>query len=96
MLQLTSVESNTGYYVLMAGILLFSVTAIFQLVTLPCEFNASSRALSDIKKCGWYTASEVDASRRVLSAAAMTYVAALFVTIMQILRLLTAANRSRR
>ncbi len=87
---------NYGYYILMAGIALFSVTAIFQLVTLPCEFNASSRALSDIEASGWYTNDEISRSRKVLSAAAMTYVAALFVTIMQILRLFSAARNTRK
>lgn len=88
--------SDYGYYILMTGIALFSVTALFQLVTLPCEFNASKRALNDIKASGWYDRSEVAISRKVLSAAAMTYVAALFVTIMQIIRLLSVANRSRK
>ena len=87
--------SSYGYYILLAGIALFSVTAVFQLVTLPVEFDASSRAIADIENSGWYSEEEVSHARKVLSAAAMTYVAALFVTIMQILRLLLAANRRR-
>lgn len=87
--------NNYGYYILLTGIALFSVTALFQLITLPCEFNASKRALEDIEASGWYTNAEVAQSRKVLSAAAMTYVAALFVTIMQILRLLSVAKGSR-
>lgn len=91
----TAAESGSGYYILLAGIALFSVTAVFQLVTLPVEFNASARALEDIEGAGWYTEQEVSNARKVLTAAAMTYVAALFVTIMQIIRLLAIANRRR-
>ena len=90
-----SAETDSGYYILLAGIALFSVTAVFQLITLPVEFNASARALADIENSGWYTEEEVSRARKVLSAAAMTYVAALFVTIMQIIRLLAVANRRR-
>ena len=88
--------SDFGYYVAMIGIGLFSVTAVFQLVTLPCEFNASRRAMDNLDSSGWYTREELSASRKVLSAAAMTYVAALFVSIIQILRLLLVFGRRRR
>ena len=71
-----------------AGILLFSLTALFQLVTLPVEFNASRRAMGAICGSGSFTAEEQKGARRVLTAAAMTYVAALAVSIAQILRLL--------
>ena len=75
-------------YVAYAGILLFSLTAIFQLVTLPVEFNASRRALSAITETGSFTEDEQRGARKVLTAAAMTYVAALAVSLAQILRLL--------
>lgn len=88
--------SDIGYLVIMAGIGLFSVTAVFQLVTLPCEFNASRRALECLRESGWYSENELSASRKVLSAAAMTYVAALFVTVIQVLRLLTIYGRRRK
>ena len=88
--------SDIGYLVVMAGIGLFSVTAVFQLVTLPCEFNASKRALECLRKSGWYSENELSASKKVLSAAAMTYVAALFVTVMQIFRLLAIYGRRRK
>ena len=78
-----------GYTLLLFGIALFSVTAIFQLVTLPCEFNASKRALVALTESGYYSEEELGAARKVLSAAALTYVAALFVTVMQLLRLLS-------
>ena len=88
--------SDIGYLVVMAGIGLFSVTAVFQLVTLPCEFNASRRALECLRESGWYSRDELSASRKVLSAAAMTYVAALFVTVIQVLRLLAIYGRRRK
>lgn len=88
--------SDIGYTVVMAGIGLFSVTALFQLVTLPCEFNASRRALECLRESGWYSDKELSASRKVLTAAAMTYVAALFVTLMQIFRLLAVYGRRRK
>ena len=88
--------SDIGYTVVMAGIGLFSVTAVFQLVTLPCEFNASRRALECLRESGWYSDMELSASRKVLTAAAMTYVAALFVTLMQIFRLLAVYGRRRK
>ncbi len=88
--------SDIGYLVVMVGIGLFSVTAVFQLVTLPCEFNASKRALECLDKSGWYSRDELVASRKVLSAAAMTYVAALFVTVIQVLRLLAIYGRRRK
>lgn len=88
--------SDIGYTVVMAGIGLFSVTALFQLVTLPCEFNASRRALECLRESGWYSDMELSASRKVLTAAAMTYVAALFVTLMQIFRLLAVYGRRRK
>ena len=88
--------SDIGYYMIMGGIALFSVTAIFQLVTLPCEFNASKRALTALRQSGNYTNQELAASREVLTAAALTYVAALFVTVIQVLRLLSIYGRRRR
>ena len=79
------------------GVACFSMCALFQLVTLPVEFNASNRALSIIKNCGLFSEEEVAVSKKMLSAAALTYVAALSVTIMQILRLLVIiSSRDRR
>jgi len=87
---------NAGYYVILFGVGLFSMTAVFQLVTLPCEFDASRRALANLERCGWYSQDELSSSRKVLSAAAMTYVAALFVSIIQVLRLLLIFTRGRK
>lgn len=69
------------------GILLFATVALFQLVTLPVEFNASARALRAIDASGLLTGEELSGTRKVLSAAAMTYVAALITSLAQLLRL---------
>jgi len=71
-----------------AGIILFSTVTIFQLVTLPVEFNASRRAVSGLRSSGMLSERELEGSKKVLSAAAMTYVAALMVSFMNLLRLL--------
>jgi Zn-dependent membrane protease YugP len=96
LISLFAYTSNIGYYMVMCGIALFSVTALFQLVTLPCEFNASKRALVALRQSGNYTKEELAASKEVLTAAALTYVAALFITVIQVLRLLTIYGRRRR
>lgn len=75
-------------YVAYIGILLFSLTALFQLVTLPVEFNASRRAMEALHASGSFAKNEEQGARRVLTAAAMTYVAALAVSLAQLLRLL--------
>ena len=79
-----------------AGIILFGIAVLFQLVTLPVEFNASSRALSILSESGTLDQGEIKGARRVLSAAAMTYVAALTASILQMLRLLSIVNSRRR
>lgn len=80
---------------LTAGILLFSLAVLFQLVTLPVEFNASSRALKMLETTGILGNGEVKGARKVLSAAAMTYVAALASSILQLLRLIILAGGRR-
>lgn len=75
------------------GILAFACVAIFQLVTLPVEFNASSRALAIIRNDRLLDSGELRGARSVLTAAAMTYVAALFMSLVQLLRLLSSARR---
>ena len=75
------------------GIIAFSLTVIFQLVTLPTEFNASSRALATIRENGILTPEELKGSKKVLNAAAMTYVAALAVAVAQLLRLIIIVSR---
>ena len=77
-----------GNYIVSFGILLFAATTLFHLATLPCEFNASRRALTELELSGWYSREELGMSRKVLRAAAMTYVAALAMSIIQLLRLI--------
>ncbi len=78
-----------GFYPLAyAGIILFSLTTVFQLVTLPTEFNASRRAVEALGGYGYMNDEELKGTKKVLSAAAMTYLAALFVSLASLLRLL--------
>ena len=78
-----------------AGIILFLFVVLFQLVTLPVEFNASRRALSTIRSEGILEQDEMYGARRTLTAAAMTYVASLAVSFTQLLRLLAIRNNRR-
>lgn len=78
-----------------AGIVLFSLAVLFQLVTLPVELNASSRALRMLEGTGILGVSETKGARKVLTAAALTYVAALAASILQLLRLLILAGGRR-
>ena len=78
------------------GILAFSLALVFQLVTLPVEFDASRRALSILREGNMLAEDELAAARKVLMAAALTYVAAALATFLQLLRLvLLFGNRSR-
>ncbi len=76
------------------GIILFGTVVLFQLVTLPSEFNASRRALAALSD-GYLADDEVKGAKKVLSAAAMTYVAALFVALANLLRLLIIVSGGR-
>lgn len=75
------------------GIWVFSLAVLFQVVTLPVEFNASRRALVAVEQYGILGSSEVDHTKKVLSAAAMTYVAAATASILQLLRLVLLFGR---
>ncbi|MBE6614766.1 MAG: zinc metallopeptidase [Ruminococcaceae bacterium] len=75
------------------GVILFSATAIFQLVTLPVEFDASRRALAALEGAGM-SAEGVKSAKKVLSAAALTYVAALLTAVGNLLRLLVLVRRN--
>ncbi len=85
-----------SYPIAMLGVLLYSLMAVFQAVTLPVEFNASKRALATLEASGMLVGEELKMSRSVLSAAAMTYVAALVSSLATILRLLLIVGSSRR
>lgn len=79
--------SSAGFLIQL-GIILFSLTVLFQLVTLPVELNASSRALAALERHNILYAEEAKSTRKVLKAAALTYVAAAAASILQLLRLL--------
>jgi Zn-dependent membrane protease YugP len=80
--------SRSGPSILMdLGILLFSGAVVFSLITLPVEFNASKRALALLRDGGFLQADELEGARKVLSAAALTYVAATAMAAMQLLRM---------
>ena len=79
-----------------AGIILFSTAVLFQLITLPVEFNASRRAILKLGDMGILSESELPHSKKVLSAAALTYVAAAAATILQLLRLIILFGGRRR
>ena len=79
------------------GILLYTAVATFQLVTLPVEFNASKRAIKVLGSSNMLSRDELNGAKQVLSAAAMTYVAALLTSLLTLLRLLIlASGRSNR
>ncbi|MGD9559393.1 MAG: zinc metallopeptidase [Oscillospiraceae bacterium] len=77
------------------GIAFFSLAVLFQLVTLPVEFNASKRAILTLDSTGMVTPEESAGVRKVLSAAALTYVAALLTSLLQLLYYITIAGRRR-
>lgn len=77
------------------GVVLFSAVLLFQLVTLPVEFNASSRALRVLGSTDILYEEEVGTARKVLRAAALTYVASAVATALQLFRLLLLTNRRR-
>lgn len=77
------------------GILLFLFALVFQIVTLPVEFNASARAIRMLDSTGILSPSEVPGAKKVLRAAAMTYVAAVIGSLLQLLRLLILSGRIR-
>lgn len=100
MFPLVNISSYCGYLAILIGVLFESleliwvgigleiIILIFQLVTLPVEFNASSRAREELEKHGILTKKELSSSRTMLNAAALTYVAGVVNTILQILRLI--------
>lgn len=75
------------------GIVLFCCVIFFQLITLPVEFNASSRALAILENDGMLVGGELEGAKKVLSSAAMTYVASLAAAILTLIRLISIVNR---
>ena len=94
---LFSFLGNISYGLVYLGIAAFSLSLIFQLITLPVEFNASHRAMNAIENAGLLTLDEQQGAKKTLKAAAMTYVAATAVALAQVIRLLVLfGGRSRR
>ena len=89
------ITSSTGSLLINIGILCFSLSVLFQLVTLPVEFNASSRAIHMLGQTGILREEELRGTRKVLGAAALTYVAGAAAAILQLLRLLILTNGRR-
>lgn len=89
-------NSQSSILFLNLGILAFSLAVLFQIVTLPVEFNASSRAIRMLSGNGMLYEDEVQATRKVLTAAALTYVAGAASAILQLLRIILISNSRRR
>ena len=86
---------SSGSFLITLGIWIFSLSVIFQIVTLPVEFNASSRALQTLEEYGILGGDENSSAKKVLTAAALTYVAAAASSALQLLRLVLLSNRRR-
>lgn len=90
------INSESSWFILQAGILAFSLAVLFQIVTLPVEFNASGRAIRILADTGMMFGEEIVAAKRVLSAAALTYVASAASSVLQLLRLVLLTGGRRR
>ena len=84
-----------GYHLMTLGILLFCAVIFFQVVTLPVEFNASGRAVRSLQQTGLLSAEEQAGVRKVLTAAALTYVAAVASSVLTLMRLMLIRGRRR-
>ena len=87
---------NASDFFINLGIICFGFSVVFQLVTLPVEFNASSRAMQTLESRYILSGEELTKARKVLTAAALTYVAALLNSILQLIRLLNISKRNNR
>jgi Zn-dependent membrane protease YugP len=85
----------SAFNVALIGIILLAATLVFQLITLPVEFNASSRAIRILEKEKLIETSEKQPVKNMLTAAALTYVASLISNMLEILRLFLINNRNR-
>lgn len=89
-------SSNLSRIIVDFGIILYSSVVLFQLITLPVEFNASKRALTTVESFGILTGDETKGAKKVLRAAALTYLAAALSAILSLLRLILLSNNRRR
>ena len=87
---------NAGYYIAISGVALYVIVLLFQLLTLPIEFNASRRGLSMLTDGGYIAEDEVPGAKKMLRAAAMTYVLAALGSFVTVLRLFSLASGARR
>ena len=87
---------NIGYYIAIVGVALYVMVLLFQLITLPVEFNASKRGLDMLLDGGSLADDELPGAKKMLRAAAMTYVLAALGSFVTVLRLLSLAGRARR
>lgn len=88
-------SSSVGWFLMNLGIVFFTVAVAFQIITLPVEFNASSRARQMLVREGYISSDEAGGVKSMLNAAAMTYVAATAVAVFQLLRLLVIRGNNR-
>ena len=93
---LLGVLLGSNYMLIQIGIWVFSIAVLFQIVTLPVEFNASRRAVGMVEQYGILSGEELRHTRKVLSAAALTYVAAAAASILQLVRLMLLFGGRRR
>ncbi len=91
-----AINNSWSYYLMVAGVALFLLVVLFSLVTLPVEFDASRRALNMLEDRNYLYGSELSGARKVLKAAAMTYVAAAATAIVNLLRLLSLISSRNR
>lgn len=87
---------NIGYYVAIVGVALYVMVLLFQLITLPVEFDASKRGLEMLTDGGYLAEDELPGAKKMLRAAAMTYVLAALGSFVTVMRLLSLAGRARR
>lgn len=85
-----------SYELAIIGIILYCAVVVFQIVTLPVEFNASRRAIETVYEVGYLSQEETRGAKKVLRAAALTYIAAAFASLLQLLRLLSIVNGGKR
>lgn len=90
---LLGAASGFGRSIILFGVLMYAAAVLFQLVTLPVEFDASRRAMASLEATGTLTGEQLGGARQVLTAAALTYVAAALIAVMQLLYLLGFLRR---
>ncbi len=90
------IGQDTGQTLINIGLILFSLTLVFQLVTLPVEFNASNRAISILESQQILVGDELEGARKVLRAAALTYIAAAIASFLNVLRIFLIFGGGRR